>query len=250
MWTNEQRAELARISERDRQAAARTARRYTEPRYRGMLDATPQAEDDDSEWQYAALLGLGAFLWRGRRVPPARTRRQLDLVLTGLESEARTLAGENPPADAFALGMSDLVKTTALVGTAFAAGGWSQMTAPLLDETGRYVEEEIGYLNAFADGVADGSVRRDGRYVRRAMLYAAAGWALYQALRGHRAADRGYAEELNILSPGAGHCVGCVIETSRGWQPVGTLVPLGDRDCRSNCRCHFGYRNREGEVVE
>lgn len=246
MWNESQRAAIARISESDRQTADQTAQRHMDRRYRFMLDADT---DDGGDWEYAALAGLGLFLWRGRATPPTAARAQLARVLAGLEDETRAVSSYSNPA-AWALGMAGIVKSTALVGAAFAVGGWAQMAGPVMAEVETAVSSELGYLDAFADDVAAGRVPRDGRFVRRAMLYAAAGWGLYQILRGRVAGWRGFHEEANVLNPGAEHCGGCVAETDKGWQPIGTLLPIGDRQCRSNCRCHLQYRNRAGEVAE
>lgn len=245
MWNEPQRAAMARISESDRQTAAQTARRGVDKRYQAMLDA---GNEDGSDWEYAALIGLGLFLWRGRQTPVAVARVQLDRVLAGLEGEARALSG-NRNATGWALGMVGVVKSTALIGAAFAVGGWAQLAGPVVAEVETAVLSELNYLDGFADDVAAGRVPRDGRFVRRAMLYAAAGWGLYQALRGRAAGWRGYHEEHNVLNPGAEHCAGCVSETDRGWQPIATLLPIGDRQCRGRCRCHLEYRNRAGETA-
>ena len=242
MWDTGQITSLSQVSESDRQAAAVTARRYMQPRYHDMLDAG----EGDSDWGYAALLAL--FLFRGRRVTPAAVRAQLDRVLAGLEKE--TAAMTQSAVGPWALGMTDVVKASALVGTAFAVGGWRQVTAPVIADVEAGVLSELGYLDNFADEIAAGSVRRDGRSVRRAMLYAAAGWGVYQASRSRAATTRGYQEEHNVLDPGAEHCAGCVAETEQEWQPIGTLVPVGDRQCRSHCRCYLIYRNAAGEVFE
>jgi hypothetical protein len=64
--------------------------------------------------------------------------------------------------------------------------------------------------------------------------------------------DRGYDEESNLLAP-AEHCEGqgsCVEQTTRGWVPVGSLIPIGGRLCVTNCKCQIRYRNSEtGEIA-
>lgn len=49
------------------------------------------------------------------------------------------------------------------------------------------------------------------------------------------------AMERNLLGI-ADHCAGCIIETKRGWVPYGTLIPLGQRDCKAGCRCTIIYK--------
>lgn len=248
MWDEGQRRDLAQVTERDKQAAAVTARRLMDRRYAGMLDAPPD-DDDDSEWLFLALLGLGAFAFRGRTVRQAAVRRQLDRVLRGLGQDVRSLSSDPSSADRWALSMIDMVKAAALVGSAFAIGGWARLNAREVAFIESHVGQEVDYLNRFADEVDAGRVAQDGRFVRRAMLYASAGWSFYQLNRNQIAGQRGYVEERNILDPGAEHCDSCVGQSSRGWVPIGTLIPIGQRLCLSNCRCYLEYRNAAGEVV-
>lgn len=247
MWTEAQRAGMARVGENDRLAAAATARRYMTGPARTMLE-TP-ARDDGRGWQWLAATGLGVWLYRRRRVPAVAVSSQLERVMAGLEREARAASADyRVPADEWAQRMAGISSTSALIAGAFAAGGWSRLGVVRGDiET--HLASELGYLDAFADDVAGGRVPRDGRFVRRAMLYGAAGWGFYMLLRGREAARRGYGEERNILDPGAEHCQECVGETDKGWQPLGSLVPIGGRQCRSGCRCRMEYRNGAGEVV-
>lgn len=247
MWDETQRAALARIGEIDRQDAAATARRYVAMPYRDMLDARP-----GETWQWHEAVGLGVFARHGRPSRPPVVRRQLAQVLSSLQEEARTVAeGARvavPPAT-FAVEMVKISKRSVLVAGALAVGGWWQLREAE-DQLEATLFDEVGYLDHFADELASGQIVRDGRFVRRAMLYAAVGWSLYQVLRGRRAAARGYVEEQSVLDPGAEHCDECVAEAAREWQPVGSLVPVGDRQCRGNCRCFMRYRNGQGEIAE
>ncbi len=248
MWTEDEMAALAQTGPGDREAAAERARAAMSPRYRAMLDAGP---GNDNSWEWDAAAGLGLFLWRRRRVNPAVVRRELTRGLATLEGEARALSQVRPlHPRSWAGGMVGVVKASALTGAAFAAGGWAAVDWALNDVEAE-VARQLGYLDAFADDVAGGRVPLDGRFVRRAMLYGGVGWAFYQMLRSQVAGRRGYTEEQNVLDPSAEHCQGCIAETDRGWQPLGTLSPPGDRTCLSNCRCYLEYRNSEtGEVAE
>jgi hypothetical protein len=245
VWSEQQRAALSKISEADRQQAAIAARQHMTGRYKSMLDTEP----DDSDWEWAAALGLGVFLFRGRRVPPATVAKQLDRVMAGLGREANTVSQGKPRTNAWGLQMARLSKTSALVAGAFAVGGWGNIDLALPDVEAS-VLSELDYLNDFADGVDAGQIPRDGRFLRRAMLYATAGYGLYMALRGAQARWRGYHEERNVLDPAAEHCIECVDETAKDWQPLGTLTPIGRRQCLSNCRCRIEFRNRAGKIVE
>ncbi len=247
MWTEAQRAEMARVGENDRLAAAATARRYMTGPARTMLE-TP-ARDDGRGWQWLAATGLGVWLYRRRRVPTAAVLYQLDQVMTKLGNEARATSLDRAvPVNEWALRVAGISATSELIAGAVAAGGWARLGVVRGDVEAQ-IASELGYLDVFADDVVAGRVPRDGRFARRAMLYGAAGWGFYMLLRGREAARRGYGEERNILDPGAEHCQECVGETDKGWQPLGSLVPIGGRQCRSGCRCRMEYRNGAGEVV-
>ena len=98
MWTEAQRAEMARIGENDRLAAAATARRYMTGPARTMLE-TP-ARDDGRGWQWLAATGLGVWMYRRRRVSPVAVLSQLERVMAGLEREARAASADyRVPAD-------------------------------------------------------------------------------------------------------------------------------------------------------
>lgn len=249
MWSESQRVALARLDETKRQAAATTARRYLTGPARTMLDAPANANGDGDGWHWLAAAGLGVWLYRRRRVPVATMLSQLGRVMTGLENEARAASLDRlAPASEWALRMAGISATSALIAGAFAAGGWARLDVAAGDIE-EHLLSELGYLDGFADDVAAGRVPRDGRFARRAMLYGAAGWGFYMLLRGREARRRGYVEEYNILDPGAEHCQECVGETDRGWQPLGTLIPIGSRQCRSGCRCRMEFRNGAGEVA-
>lgn len=248
MWTEAQRSDLARIDENDRMAAAATARRYLTGPAKVMLE-TP-ATDNDNGWQWVAGIGLGVWLYRRRRVPATAVTHQLGQVVAGLEGEARAVAFNRAAApDEWALRMAGIVASSALIAGALAVGGWSRLGVVRGDVEAQ-IASELEYLDAFADDLAAGQVPRDGRFARRAMLYGAAGWGFYMALRGREAGRRGYGEEHSILDPGAEHCAECVGESDKGWRPLGELIPIGSRQCRSGCRCRMEYRDRAGQVVE
>ncbi|HEY6021351.1 MAG TPA: hypothetical protein VIY48_16040, partial [Candidatus Paceibacterota bacterium] len=62
----------------------------------------------------------------------------------------------------------------------------------------------------------------------------------------------GYEEERRVLEPGADHCEGCEEQAAQGWQPIGTLDPIGDEECMTRCKCEFEYRrlDENGEWEE
>ena len=55
----------------------------------------------------------------------------------------------------------------------------------------------------------------------------------------------GMTEERNFLEPDADHCQECWDEAAKGWSPLGTLIPIGERTCLTKCQCKFEYRRME-----
>lgn len=37
-------------------------------------------------------------------------------------------------------------------------------------------------------------------------------------------------------------CPTCIERLALNWQPIGTLRPIGDSECRHQCHCHFRFR--------
>jgi len=73
--------------------------------------------------------------------------------------------------------------------------------------------------------------------------------AAYTALEDMRAREmqqNGFSEESNELGE-ADHCDGCLEETSKGWQPIGTISMPGDRQCTVRCKCTMRYRRLEAD---
>ena len=247
MWDESQRIDLARISQADVLNAMQAARRYMDRRYHEMLKSRPGGNNG---WEFDVFIGLGVFTFKGRQVQTAVTERQLQQVIAGLEREASAASSSRQlSSGAWALIMLGIIKTAGLVAAAFAYGGWVNVTGDVLEQVEEQTRSEVEYLDNYVDVVVTGRQPRDGRHVRRAILYAGAAWGLYCAMRGRVATARGYNEERNLLDPGAEHCTACVAETAKGWVPRGTLKSIGGRTCRNNDRCIIVYRNARGEVV-
>lgn len=53
-------------------------------------------------------------------------------------------------------------------------------------------------------------------------------------------------ERLVMGRPKTDHCPECPNDAALGWQPIGTLRPIGDRECGVLCLCHFEYSDGHG----
>jgi hypothetical protein len=206
------------------------------------------------EYRYNPALrhGTGGYIdARGRAVSAKAVRGQLDRALDGIGKSMRALS-ESYRSGAISLaewqtGMMQGVKDAHLIAGAMERGGWAQMTQADFGRVGQIVKGEYAYLRNFADEVA-GGLPLDGRFTRRADMYAQAARSTYYNFTEREAERRGFAEERNVLEPGD-NCEGCLEETDRGWVALGELVPVGGRTCLTGCRCSIEYRDREGNEV-
>lgn len=208
----------------------------------------------DYRWNPAARGGQGAYInERGQFVSNKTVRAQLDKVLDGLTRETRELGeklikGEVTVNDWY-LQMTQNIKSTHLIGAATERGGWANMTYADFGRVGRIVRDERVFLDNFKAELEAG-LPRDGRLLVRQQLYIQKGRETYYRFVDQTSAANTFVEEARELSFGAKHCNCCLSEAAKGWQPLGTLTPIGGCDCRSNCRCGKRVRNAAGlEVV-
>ena len=191
---------------------------------------------------------------RGRYIPAAEVRRILDRALDSGQLNARTLSEKLRAREIdvreWQAGMSRIVKRAQIQSAASAVGGVQQMSPALYGAAGAKIKEQYRYLQRFADELAAG-LPRDGRMLMRAGMYADAGRATYHTFERRRMQQRGFDEKRNRRFPGDS-CPGCVEAEDAGWVAIDSReVPeIGGRECRTNCRCRWSYRNSStGDVI-
>lgn len=186
--------------------------------------------------------GGGRFVsWRSVRIA-------LDAVLDGAERDIKD-ASARLQAGQITLGewrevMRTSIKSIHLASAASVMGGWAQMSPADYGRVGKIVRGEYEYLRRFVRQIQRG-LPLDGRFLQRTGLYAQSGRTTYHETERAERAKRGLTEERNILEKSAHHCTGansCPEETRRGWVPIGSLVAIGKRKCKANCRCYVEYR--------
>jgi len=120
-------------------------------------------------------------------------------------------------------------------------GGRAQMTASDWGRVGQRVRTQYNFLADFAKQLAAGAIRTDGSFLARAKMYPASARPAFHDSLGDQLTGLGYTHERSILHP-AEHCPTCVSEAERGYVPIGTLIPIGERDCLGNDRCSMLYK--------
>jgi hypothetical protein len=114
--------------------------------------------------------------------------------------------------------------------------------------TGQRLRQQYQWLDGFAQDLATGKQALDGTLAVRASLYAEASRATHREMERRQARLRGEQQEKNQLGA-ADHCPGCLEQTARGWQPIGSLVPVGSRTCLARCHCSIAFRNAPVSAV-
>lgn len=181
----------------------------------------------------------------GRYVARTEVTAIVDQII--LKSQARiTTVSENFRAGRLTLAewqaeMRQEIKRVHLATEAMVRGGWDQLGPSDYGRVGARVKEQYAYLSDFTQQLMDGSIRTDGSFMARARLYAASVRASLHESMTEVVMAAGYTEERNVLHP-AEHCAECLDQSAAGYVPLGTLVPIGARQCLGNDKCTMRYR--------
>lgn len=211
----------------------------------------PNARPNPLTPKYRYNAAAGRYIGRdGRYVPQVKVVRAVERQITATEKRmlglSERLKNEEINLQTWRTGMLQELKTLHLANAAAAKGGWAQMTPVDYGRVGGKLQREYEYLNRFASQVQYGTQPLDGHFTQRVRMYAGAARDTYQSTRDEVADDLAFDEERNVLG-NAEHCSGadngCIEQSALGWVKLGTLVPIGSRLCKTNCRCRKRYRN-------
>jgi hypothetical protein len=122
-----------------------------------------------------------------------------------------------------------------------ASGGVNAADPATLGFIGSQIKEQYKFLRRFARDIKTGRQKLDGSLVARSAMYPQAGRGLYHAVLERKALQAGLQESRSVLAV-ADHCKQCLSEAARSWVPIGSSIPIGQRICRTSCRCHLEYR--------
>ncbi len=189
----------------------------------------------------------------GRFLPEGRIRAAADAVIDGAGQRLQTLTarlqtGSTTLAewqDAFRTELKNLHVSVATV----AHGGQPMMDQASYGWTGQRLREQYGFLNRWAADLANGTAPLDGRMLARAQLYAVNATATYEGMKGRDARNSGAEYQERNISGSKDPCSVCPALSALGWQPGGSLIPVGSRPCLSRCRCRIERRLVAREVA-
>jgi hypothetical protein len=188
----------------------------------------------------------GRFRGRdGRFVSLANVRSSLDNALHAAGDDARDIAalyssGTIGVAE-FERQMQQLIKGTQIYASAVSTGGYANMAAAELTQLQQRLTEQFYYLRNWTDDLAAGVRITPGQLGARARMYALSARHTFDVTYRAGQVARGFDQELNTLNPGES-CDGCRQQSALGWVSIGTLIPIGQRTCISNCNCLISYR--------
>jgi hypothetical protein len=179
----------------------------------------------------------------GKFVSFEKIRTYLDHALDSNEARVASLASQlrnrQITLAEWQMAMRDTIKDIHLASSALARGGWAQMSDADYAKVAEKIEFQLMKLNQFALQIEKG-LPLDGRFARRTTLYAQSGRVTYHESLRNEMALRGYTLEKSVLAS-SDHCSECVSEAAKGFVPIGELILIGERICRSNCRCHVEF---------
>lgn len=181
----------------------------------------------------------------GKFVPAAEVRGAVDVVIEQTSQRLQQITGGLQSGvltieDWRGL-MAQELKSLHLTTASAAMGGWNMMSPADFGWVGQRLRQQYQWLGQFADDVVSGKQAMDGTLAVRASLYAEAARSTNREMERRQARLRGEQQERNQLGA-ADHCPGCLDQTARGWQPIGSLMPVGSRSCLARCRCAMTYR--------
>ena len=190
--------------------------------------------------------GLGAYrnLSTGRIVPRSQIITELENVAkvsrANMRSLSERLIAKQITIAEWQTRMAAEIKTVHVTQAAAAKGGWAQMSQADWGHVGYKVREQYKYLQGFANDIASGKQPLNGRVLARAEQYGKSGHGTFESVRGRVATSKGLTRQRRVQHSQEG-CAGCKTVASLGWQPIGSLPPIGSQECRSNCLCSDEY---------
>lgn len=137
------------------------------------------------------------------------------------------------------------IKDSQVAAALAAYGGRREMTPQRWGLVGAQIKVQYQYARGMVADILDGRQRLNGRLDARSRQYGQAARSLYENIRRRESAEAGMLLERNHLHASES-CDQCRAMSAAGVVPIGTLIPIGQRTCRSSCRCTLSYsRSRQ-----
>ncbi len=187
----------------------------------------------------------------GKPVSPRDVRVAIDTAIRNAQKritqQTVRMQGGRMALGAWQNEMRENIKTIHLYSAAAGKGGWAQLTQKDLGRVGAELRKQYGFLDKFARGLENGTIKNDGRVLPRARLYGAQGRGTFHLAEREDKKAAGFRQERSVLGASE-HCSECVAEANRGWVGIGEIKPIGQRQCGGNCKCRIVYRDKQAPL--
>jgi len=87
------------------------------------------------------------------------------------------------------------------------------------------------------------------QFVARAESYGGSAWQAQNILRAKGQPPGTLEMRVHLRRDRHAECATCTAQTAMGWQPVGTLLPIGDSECLGNCDCFFAFKHPKSKII-
>lgn len=168
-----------------------------------------------------------------------------------LQAEKAFRAGQMTFAQ-FQLIFENGIKNINITSFVMARGGYQAMSPSDWGRVGREIRTQYEYARKMYAQVASGAQPLNGTFTRRIRQYIESGRTVYEAERKRQAVLRGK-QYVRSIRHARDSCAGCVTQAGYEWIPMDSalFVPVGNRDCRKNCRCSLEFATaEEAGIVE
>ena len=123
-----------------------------------------------------------------------------------------------------------------------ALGGPTDPTPAVWEALRDANQEQVAYLDGYAGDILSGKQPRDATLPARSGLYGASIWNVSQNVTVATAQADGMTRYRSVHVGSDRPCALCRTENAKGFQPIGTLIPIGNRKCKANDHCHWEFR--------
>lgn len=243
---------MAQVTDADL-AAGRSLFESVAPRgYRGIWDAPPKGasvSDNRTTWNATT----GRYIIADRSVPPLEIRNRVieRLILSAKQTQrvlSQQLQNREITLPEWQSAMIQSIKQTQTASALIANGGEKNTSESDKEEIAALILALLLLFRKFSQDIQRNRQPLNGLLMVRSDLYASSARGMFEDVSGYNArVYRGKTEERRVLG-NPEHChtdeelEGCIELAAKGWQPIGSLPPIGKSPCRSNCKCTKVYR--------
>ena len=242
---------LAQVTDADILASKSLFRSAVPARYRNLLDASLAGRQSDSRFLWDAA--RGRYVISGKTIQPLEIRnRVIEPLIRQAKINQRVLSAQlqnwEITLTEWQTAMTENIKRLELASALTANGGEQNTNENDKEEIAALILALLLLFRKFTNDIQRGRQALNGLLLARSDLYASSARGMYEDMTGYN--ERGYrgrTQERRLLG-NLDHChtddelEGCVELAARGWQPIGSLPPIGKSPCRANCKCTKVYR--------